>query len=256
MRTSSGTASGKGRKERLLGNGAAGQDCWRSVRLHGLRAGMSKQKSFENWRSCSRAAGQAARSALPPRFGQAPEAHGERHGAYRDLKQVAKKNKNSRRCLPISGGQRRRMGEINLTLLTARRRSSAGKWDTISPTSLQRRRYGTYRLAGSAAAEKNVVPFGWSTRKPIPQSKSQKHRKAMRCTISLRQIEIRKTDETITAAVYLYQVDNDGDKEIRFDFLAGTAEIGPSQILCKPASGCRMEAPQWGYQMRKSNSGK
>ena len=45
-------------------------------------------------------------------------------------------------------------------------------------------------------------------------------------TISLRQIEIQKTDERITAAVYEYLVDNDGEwGELRFDFENGTAEI-------------------------------
>lgn len=45
-------------------------------------------------------------------------------------------------------------------------------------------------------------------------------------TISLRQTECRKTGETITAAVYEYLVDNDGEwGEISFDFEAGTAEI-------------------------------
>ena len=45
-------------------------------------------------------------------------------------------------------------------------------------------------------------------------------------TISLRQTECRKTGETITAAVYEYLVDNDGEwGEISFDFESGTAEI-------------------------------
>jgi len=45
-------------------------------------------------------------------------------------------------------------------------------------------------------------------------------------TISLRQTECRKTGETITAAVYQYQADNDGEwGELRFDFENGTAEI-------------------------------
>lgn len=63
--------------------------------------------------------------------------------------------------------------------------------------------------------------------KPIPPVKASKapKRKALR-TISLRQIEIQKTDERIAAAVYQYQVDNDGEwGEIRFDFATGTAEI-------------------------------
>ena len=54
-------------------------------------------------------------------------------------------------------------------------------------------------------------------------------RELLRCaehTISLRQTECRKTGETITAAVYGYLVDNDGEwGELRFDFENGTAEI-------------------------------
>ena len=73
-----------------------------------------------------------------------------------------------------------------------------------------------------------VVPFEMDCpEKPIPPVKASKapKRKALR-TISLRQIEIQKTDERIAAAVYLYQVDNDGEwGEIRFDFATGTAEI-------------------------------
>ena len=48
-------------------------------------------------------------------------------------------------------------------------------------------------------------------------------------------------EQKIAAAVYLYQVDNDGEwGEIRFDFATGTAEIvwgrggyGKVQCLCK-----------------------
>ena len=54
-------------------------------------------------------------------------------------------------------------------------------------------------------------------------------RELLRCaehTISLRQTECRKTGETITAAVYEYLVDNDGEwGELRFDFENGTSEI-------------------------------
>ena len=45
-------------------------------------------------------------------------------------------------------------------------------------------------------------------------------------TFSLRQTECLKKGETITAAVYLYQADNDGVwGELRFDFESSTAEI-------------------------------
>ena len=45
-------------------------------------------------------------------------------------------------------------------------------------------------------------------------------------TISLRQIECRKTNGTITTAVFQYQVDSDGEwGEIRFDFVSGKTDI-------------------------------
>ena len=45
-------------------------------------------------------------------------------------------------------------------------------------------------------------------------------------TVTLKQTECRKRNKKITAAVYLYQVDNDGVwGELRFDFENGTAEI-------------------------------
>ena len=45
-------------------------------------------------------------------------------------------------------------------------------------------------------------------------------------TVTLKQTETQKKNKKIAAAVYLYQVDNDGEwGEIRFDFATGTAEI-------------------------------
>lgn len=45
-------------------------------------------------------------------------------------------------------------------------------------------------------------------------------------TVTLKQTECRKRNKKITAAVYLYQADNDGEwGELRFDFENGTAEI-------------------------------
>jgi hypothetical protein len=45
-------------------------------------------------------------------------------------------------------------------------------------------------------------------------------------TVTLKQVKSTKKNKKIAAAVYLYQVDNDGEwGEIRFDFAAGTAEI-------------------------------
>ena len=45
-------------------------------------------------------------------------------------------------------------------------------------------------------------------------------------TVTLKQVKSTKKNKKIAAAVYLYQVDNDGEwGEIRFDFATGTAEI-------------------------------
>ena len=45
-------------------------------------------------------------------------------------------------------------------------------------------------------------------------------------TVTLKQTECRKRNKKIAAAVYLYQVDNDGEwGNLRFDFESGTAEI-------------------------------
>ena len=73
-----------------------------------------------------------------------------------------------------------------------------------------------------------VVPFerGISEKPALPTSTAKATKINPAYTISLRQTECRKTGETITAAVYEYLVDNDGEwSEIRFDFENGTTEI-------------------------------
>ena len=73
-----------------------------------------------------------------------------------------------------------------------------------------------------------VVPFEMDVlERPLPLTKAAKESNGNSLhTISLRQTECRKTGETITAAVYEYQANNDGEwGEIRFDFENGTAEI-------------------------------
>ena len=73
-----------------------------------------------------------------------------------------------------------------------------------------------------------VVPFemGISEKPALPTSTAKTTKINPAHTISLRQTECRKTGETITAAVYQYLVDSDGEwGEIRFDFENGTAEI-------------------------------
>ncbi len=73
-----------------------------------------------------------------------------------------------------------------------------------------------------------VVPFEMDVlERPLPLTKAAKESNGNSShTISLRQTERWKTGETITAAVYEYLVDNDGEwGELRFDFENGTAEI-------------------------------
>ena len=73
-----------------------------------------------------------------------------------------------------------------------------------------------------------VVPFemGVPEKPVLPVSAAKALKGNPAHTISLRQTECRKTGETITAAVYEYLVDNDGEwGELRFDFENGTAEI-------------------------------
>ena len=73
-----------------------------------------------------------------------------------------------------------------------------------------------------------VVPFEMDVpERPLPLTKAAKESNGNSShTISLRQMERWKTGETITAAVYEYLVDNDGEwGELRFDFENGTAEI-------------------------------
>ena len=73
-----------------------------------------------------------------------------------------------------------------------------------------------------------VVPFEMDVpERPLPLTKAAKESNGNSShTISLRQTKRWKTGETITAAVYEYLVDNDGEwGELRFDFENGTAEI-------------------------------
>ena len=73
-----------------------------------------------------------------------------------------------------------------------------------------------------------VVPFEMDVlERPLPLTKAAKESNGNSShTISLRQTECQKTGQTITAAVYEYLVDNDGEwGKLRFDFENGTAEI-------------------------------
>ena len=73
-----------------------------------------------------------------------------------------------------------------------------------------------------------VVPFemGISEKPAFPTSTAKATKINPAHTFSRRQTECRKTGETITAAVYEYLVDYDGEwGELRFDFESGIAEI-------------------------------
>lgn len=84
------------------------------------------------------------------------------------------------------------------------------------------------RLPEARLLKSVVVPFEMGVpERPLPLTKAAKESNGNSAhTISLRQTECRKTDERITAAVYEYLVDNDGEwGELRLDFENGTAEI-------------------------------
>ena len=84
------------------------------------------------------------------------------------------------------------------------------------------------RLPEARLLKSVVVPFemGISEKPALPTSTAKAMKINPTHTISLRQTECRKTGETITAAVYQYLVDNDGEwGELRLDFENGTAEI-------------------------------
>ena len=73
-----------------------------------------------------------------------------------------------------------------------------------------------------------VVPFemGILEKPALPASTAKATKINPAHTFSRRQTECRKTGETITAAVYEYLVDYDGEwGDLRFDFESGTAEI-------------------------------
>ena len=84
------------------------------------------------------------------------------------------------------------------------------------------------RLPEARLLKSVVVPFemGISEKPDLPTSTAKATKINPAHTISLRQTECRKTGETITAAVYEYLVDNDGEwGGLRFDFESSTAEI-------------------------------
>ena len=102
-------------------------------------------------------------------------------------------------------------------------------WDTVksnifAKTAIQ----FVQRLPEARMLKSVVVPFEMDVlERPLPLTKAAKESNGNSShTISLRQTERWKTGETITAAVYEYLVDNDGEwGELRFDFENGTAEI-------------------------------
>ena len=102
-------------------------------------------------------------------------------------------------------------------------------WDTVKSNIFANTAIRFVQCLPEARLLKSVdVPFEMGvSERPLPLTKAAKESNGNSShTISLRQTECRKTGETITAAVYEYLVDNDGEwGELRFDFENGTAEI-------------------------------
>ena len=105
-------------------------------------------------------------------------------------------------------------------------------WDTVKSNIFAKTAIRfVQRLPEARLLKSVVVPFEMGVpERPLPLTKAAKESNESNGnsshTIFLRQTECRKTDERITAAVYEYPVDNDGEwGELRFDFENGTAEI-------------------------------
>ena len=102
-------------------------------------------------------------------------------------------------------------------------------WDTVkSNVFAQTAMRFVQSLPEARLLKSVVVPFEMDIPgKPVlPVSAAETLKGNPAHTIFLRQTECRKKGETITAAVYEYLVDNDGEwGELRFDFENGTAEI-------------------------------
>ena len=102
-------------------------------------------------------------------------------------------------------------------------------WDTVQSNVFAKTAIRFVQSLPEARLLKSVVvPFEMDIpEKPALPTKAAKAWKGNSAhTISLRQTECQKKGETITAAVYEYLVDNDGEwGELRFDFESGTAEI-------------------------------
>ena len=102
-------------------------------------------------------------------------------------------------------------------------------WDTVKSNIFAKTAIRYIQSLPEARLLKSVVvPFEMGVpERPLPLTKAAKESNGNSShTISLRQTECRKTDERITAAVYEYLVDNDGEwGELWFDFENGTAEI-------------------------------
>ena len=102
-------------------------------------------------------------------------------------------------------------------------------WDTVKSNIFAKTAIRFVQSLPEARLLKSVVvPFEMGVpEKPVLQVSAAKALKGNSShTISLRQTECQKTGQTITAAVYEYLVDNDGEwGKLRFDFENGTAEI-------------------------------
>ena len=217
------------REQRLLeGRNAVCMAC-------GRVSPMSKQKSFEELAvmfegSGASGAERAYRRALDKLRLKLME-NGMVHTVT--LKQVKSTKKNKKIAAAVylyQADNHGEWGEIRFDFINGMAEiGRLAEWDTIKSNVFAKTaiRY-IQSLPEVRLLKEAVVPFEMEhPEKPIPPVKESKAPKSNALhTISLRQIEIRKTDETITAAVYLYQVDNDGEwGEISFDFEVETAEI-------------------------------
>ena len=172
--------------------------------------------------------------AIPPRFGQAASpAHGERHSAYRDPEADRAPEKSKKiaaavyRYLADNDGE---WGEIRFDFETGTAEIvRLADWDTMKSNVFAKTALRYIQSLPEVWLLKSVVvPFEMEgPEKSVLPDKVPKSPEADALhTISLRQMECRKTNGTITTTIFQYQADSDGEwGEIRFDFVSGKTDI-------------------------------
>ena len=149
------------------------------------------------------------------------------------LKQTERRKKNKKKTAAVylyQADNDGEWGEIRFDFENGTAESvKLADWDTVKSNIFTNTAIRfVQRLPEARLLKSVVVPFEMGVpERPLPLTKAAKESNGNSShTISLRQTECRKTDERITAAVYEYLVDNDGEwGELRFDFENGTAEI-------------------------------